>query len=69
MVEYIQQALKQAAHEATVLLYSRGVDPFSDDLARGDDLMFCFEKIQAGLVYIRHLIHEVGAIKLGGGRI
>jgi hypothetical protein len=28
MVEYIQQALKQAAHKATVLLYSPGIDPF-----------------------------------------
>ena len=51
MVEYISQALRQAAHEATVLLYSRGVDPFSDDLARGDDLMFCFEKIQGASLY------------------
>jgi hypothetical protein len=29
MVEYISQALKQAAHEATVLLYSPGIDPLS----------------------------------------
>jgi hypothetical protein len=36
MVEYIQQALKQAAHDATVLLYSPGIDPFLEDLARGD---------------------------------
>jgi DNA polymerase I len=28
MVEYISQALKQASHEATVLLYSLGIDPF-----------------------------------------
>ena len=27
MVEYITQALKQASHEATVLLYSHGIEP------------------------------------------
>jgi hypothetical protein len=36
-VEYIQQALKQAAHGATVLLYSPGIDPFLEDLANGAD--------------------------------
>ena len=44
MVEYIQQALKQAAHEATVLLYSPGIDPFLEDLAKGADRVFHFEE-------------------------
>jgi hypothetical protein len=44
IVEYIQQALKQAAHEATVLLYSPGVDPFLEDLATGADRVFYFEE-------------------------
>jgi len=34
MVEYISQAMRQAAQEATVLLYSPGVDPFLEDLTR-----------------------------------
>jgi hypothetical protein len=44
MVEYIQQALKQAAHEATVLLYSLGIDPFLEDLAKSADRVFYFEE-------------------------
>ncbi|MDD1751740.1 MAG: hypothetical protein LUQ38_01450 [Methanotrichaceae archaeon] len=32
MVEYISQAMRQASHEATVLLYSPGIDPFVEDL-------------------------------------
>jgi len=44
MVEYIQQALKQAAHEATVLLYSPGIDTILEDLAKGADRMFYFEE-------------------------
>ncbi|MDD1752754.1 MAG: hypothetical protein LUQ38_06665 [Methanotrichaceae archaeon] len=43
MVEYISQALKQASHEATVLLYSLGIDPFLEDLAKGADRVFYFE--------------------------
>ncbi len=35
MVEHIQQSLKQAAHEATVLPCSPRVDPFLADLAKG----------------------------------
>ncbi|MDD1758546.1 MAG: hypothetical protein LUQ22_07440 [Methanotrichaceae archaeon] len=30
----IQQALKQSGHEATVLLYPPGIDPFFEDLTR-----------------------------------
>ncbi|MDD1752494.1 MAG: hypothetical protein LUQ38_05325 [Methanotrichaceae archaeon] len=44
MVEYIQQALKQAAHAATVLLYSPGIDPFLEDLAMGAGRVFYFEE-------------------------
>jgi hypothetical protein len=44
MVEYISQALKQAAHEATVLLYSPGIDPFLGDIAKGADRVFYFEE-------------------------
>jgi hypothetical protein len=43
MVEYISQAMRQASHEATVLLYLPGVDPFLEDLARGADRIFYFE--------------------------
>jgi len=34
MVEYIKQALKRVAHEATVLLYSPDIDPFLEDIAK-----------------------------------
>ena len=44
MVGYISQALKQAAHEATVLLYSPGIDPFLEDLAKRADRVSYFEK-------------------------
>jgi hypothetical protein len=46
MVEYVQQALKQAAHEATALLYSPRIDPFLEDLTKGADRIFCFERGQ-----------------------
>ena len=44
MIEYIQQALKQSAHEATVLRYSPEVDPFLEGLAKGADRVFYFEE-------------------------
>jgi hypothetical protein len=44
MVEYIAQAMRQASHEATVLLYSSGIDPFLEDLAKGADRVFYFEE-------------------------
>jgi hypothetical protein len=44
MVDYITQAIKQASHEATVLLYSPGIDPFLEDLAKGADRVFYFEE-------------------------
>jgi hypothetical protein len=44
MVEYISQAMRQAADEATVLLYSPGIDPFLEDLAKDADRVFYFEE-------------------------
>jgi hypothetical protein len=44
MVEYVSPAMRQAAHEATVLFYSPGVDPFLEDLAEGADRVFYFEE-------------------------
>ena len=44
MVEYISQALMQAAHEATVLLYSPAIDPYLEDLAKDADRVFYFEE-------------------------
>ncbi len=38
MTEYISKALKQASHEATVLLYSPEIDPFLEDLTECQDL-------------------------------
>jgi hypothetical protein len=44
MGEYISQAMRQASHEATVLLYSPSIDPFLEDLAKGADRVFYFEE-------------------------
>ncbi|MDD1758586.1 MAG: hypothetical protein LUQ22_07640 [Methanotrichaceae archaeon] len=33
-----------SSHEATVLLYSPRIDPFSEDLAKGADRVFYFEE-------------------------
>jgi hypothetical protein len=44
MIEYVSPAMKQASHEATVLLYSPGIDPFLEDLAKGADRVFHFEE-------------------------
>jgi hypothetical protein len=52
MVEYIQQALRQAAHEATVLLYSPGIDPFLEDLAKGADRVFYLEGGAKSLTFV-----------------
>ena len=46
MVEYISQAMRQAAQEAAVLLYSPGVDPFLEKLAKGADRAIYFEEGQ-----------------------
>jgi hypothetical protein len=44
VVEYITPAMRQASHEAMVLLYSPGIDPFLEDLAKGADRVFYFEE-------------------------
>ena len=44
MIEYISKALKQASHEATVLLYSSGIDPFLENLTNLADRVFYFEE-------------------------
>jgi hypothetical protein len=44
MTEYVSKALKQASHEATVLLYSSGIDPFLEDLTNLADRVFYFEE-------------------------
>jgi len=44
MIEYVSHAMREASHEATVLLYSPAVDPFLEDLAKGVDRVFYFEE-------------------------
>jgi hypothetical protein len=46
MVEYIAQAMKQAAQEAIVLLYSPGIDSFLEHLTKGADRVFYLRKAQ-----------------------
>src|SRR5512139_2797246 len=43
MTEYISKSLKQAAHEAAVLLYSPEIDPLLEDLTNLADRVFYFE--------------------------
>jgi hypothetical protein len=42
--EMIEHISKQASHEATVLLYSPGIDPLLKDIAKGADRVFYFEE-------------------------
>jgi hypothetical protein len=44
MVEYVTKAMRDAAQEATVLLYTAGLDPFVEELARNSDCVFYFEE-------------------------
>jgi DNA polymerase I len=44
MVEYVSKAMKEASQEATVLLYSPGLDPFMEELAKNSDHIFYFEE-------------------------
>ena len=44
MTEYISKALRQASHEATVLLYSSGIDTFLEDMTKLADRVFYFEE-------------------------
>ena len=36
--------MRQASHEATILLYSPGIDPFLENLIIGADRVFYFEE-------------------------
>jgi DNA polymerase I len=44
MVEYVSKAMREAAQESTVLLYSPGLDPFMEELAQNSDHVFYFEE-------------------------
>ena len=44
MAEYVSQALREAAKDATVLLYASGADPYFDELTRNADRIFYFEE-------------------------
>ena len=44
MAEYVSCALKDAAKEAAVLLYSPAMDPFLEELTKGADRVFCFRE-------------------------
>jgi len=46
IVEYITQEMKQASHEATVLLYSPGIDPFLEELAT---VLIVYSTLRKGL--------------------
>ena len=44
MTEYVSQALQQTAQEATVLLFSSGIDPYFEDLVQNADRVWYFEE-------------------------
>jgi len=44
MAEYVSCALKDAAKEAAVLLYSPTVDPILEEIIKGADRVFCFRE-------------------------
>ena len=44
MTEYVSQAMRDAAKDATVLLYAQGIDPYFEDLSRNADRVFYFEE-------------------------
>jgi hypothetical protein len=43
MIDLASQAMSDASKEATVLLYSHGIDTFQEDLTRNADGVFYFE--------------------------
>ncbi len=47
MVEYVAQALRQTAREATILLYAPALDPHLQKMAELADRVFCFYEEQA----------------------
>ena len=44
MAGYIPRALEDTAHQATVLLYSPGIDPFLESLSETADMVFYFDE-------------------------
>lgn len=44
MTEYVSQAMREAAKEATVLLYAPGADPFLEELVANADRVFYFNE-------------------------
>ncbi len=44
MIEYVSHALSDAAKEAAVLLYSPGLDPFLEELAKNANRVWYFEE-------------------------
>jgi hypothetical protein len=44
MTEYVSQAMREAAKEATVLLYAPGVDPYLEELIKNADHVFHFDE-------------------------
>jgi DNA polymerase I len=43
MAWYLSKAMRETAHEASVLLYAPGIDPFFEDLVGGADRVFYFQ--------------------------
>jgi hypothetical protein len=44
LAEYVSQAMKEAAKDATVLLYASVADPYFEELTRNADRVFYFEE-------------------------
>jgi len=44
MAWYLSKAMRETAHDASVLLYAPGVDPFFEDLVQGADRVFYFQE-------------------------
>jgi hypothetical protein len=44
MTWYLSKAMRETAHEASVLLYAPGIDPFFEDLVQDADRVFYFHE-------------------------
>lgn len=44
MAKYVSQAMREAAKDATVLLYASEVDPYFEVLVKNADRVFCFDE-------------------------
>jgi hypothetical protein len=44
MAEYVSQALREAAKDATILLYASGADPYFEEMVKNADRVFYFEE-------------------------